>query len=415
VVRLAYLLGTYPTASMTFVRREIRAIEAAGFAIQRFAVRRWDQKLVDPDDIAEEERTTYLLSGGGGTLVGSFLRDVMSRPWAFGPALRALARLIRARRGEVIRHAAYLMQASHLRRLCVRNGVTHLHGHFSANAAAVLTLCRLLGGPAFSFTVHGPDELVDPVSSALGLKVHYAAHVVAISGYCERRIREVSDPADWHKIQVVPCGLPLAQFEPAPFRPSNVLLCVGRLCEQKGQVLIPRAVAQVRHLLPPFEVILVGDGEARGDIEREIATHGVGDIVRLVGWKTNDEVRRMLAQARALLLPSFAEGLPIAIMEAYAMGRPVISTRIAGIPELVDGDCGILFDPSDPAGLPEALKAIFAMSDTQLQDMAAEGRRRVQARHDLDVSAARLITLFGGDRDDSSGPAQCAPIEVVTA
>lgn len=397
---LAYLLNSYPMTSTTFIRREIAAIERAGIPVQRFAVRHWSERLVDPQDMSERGRTEYLLTGKSGRLMGGLARHALSRPRSFGEALDAIGEMQRAAGGGLVRHTAYLAQAIRLRKRCAALGIDHVHAHFSTNAATVAMLCRLLGGPRYSFTVHGPDELEELAANSVTDKVRHAAHVVAISQYCRDRLCAHLPEHLWDRIRVVPCGVDLSDYPETPSPPpmSARLLSVGRLCPQKGQTEIPAAVAAVVPQHPGLSVVLIGDGESRAAIEREITGTATGGRVKLLGWRTNAEVRRRIGETRALLLPSHAEGLPIVIMEAFAMGRPVIATRIAGVPELVDEKCGWLVEPGDAEGLAAAIGAAMAADKTTLAKMGREGRKRVAARHDVDRIAPQLIALFDGAR-----------------
>jgi len=398
-MKLAYLLNSYPMTSTTFIRREIAAIERAGVPVKRFAVRHWAERLVDPQDMSERGRTEYLLSGNVGGLVRGSAAHAIAHPRAFGEAMEAMGELRRAAGGGFIRHAAYLTQAIRLKRRCSRLGITHVHAHFSTNAAAVAMLCRRLGGPQYSFTVHGPDELELLDANSMTEKALHARHVIAISDYCRERLRAHLPDFLHDRIRVIPCGLDLRDYPAAPSPPSMSarLLSVGRLCPQKGQVAIPAAVAQAAAAHPDLSVVLIGDGEDRVAVEREITATGTGGRIKLLGWRSNAEVRRRIGETRALLLPSHAEGLPIVIMEAFAMGRPVITTRIAGIPELVDEKCGWLVEPGDVEGLAAAIGEAMDAGKTLLARMGREGRKRIVARHDLDRIAPQLIALFGSD------------------
>jgi glycosyltransferase involved in cell wall biosynthesis len=211
-------------------------------------------------------------------------------------------------------------------------------------------------------------------------------------------------------VSIAACGLDFRAFPtraPAPAA-QRILVCVGRLCPQKGQIHIPGAVALLRERFPDLRVHLIGDGESRGDIERAIARHGVGDMVMLAGWGSNQQVRDAIKGAKALLLPSYHEGLPIVIMEAFALFRPVITTRIAGIPELVDQTCGWLVEPGDERGLAEAIAQAMTQSHRQLGRLGAEGRHRVEARHDIDVIADQLLRTFGWPTVQQATP--CGPL-----
>ena len=393
-MKLAYLLNSYPMTSTTFIRREIAAIERTGVPVKRFAVRHWGEQLVDPADIAEQARTEYLLTRNIGILLIGALCAAITRPAALIAAWPAWRALLRAAGGGLVRHVSYLLQAIHLQHRCAKLGITHIHAHFSTNAAGVAMLCRLMGGPSYSFTVHGPDELVDPAANAIATKAQHARNVVAITAYCRGRLQEALAPDLHDRITIIPCGIEPADYADAPAPSGGALLCVGRLCPQKGQVEIPAAVAALKDRFPDLHVLLVGDGESRSAIEHAIAQHKVADRVRLIGWRSNEEVRALLRTSRALLLPSHAEGLPVVIMEALASGRPVISTTIAGIPELVDEGCGWLYAAGSTEGLRDAIAAALEASPDRLMAMGAEGRRRVAERHDIDRIAPLLTALF---------------------
>jgi glycosyltransferase involved in cell wall biosynthesis len=393
-MRLAYLMNSYPMTSTTFIRREIEAIEAQGQPVHRFAVRHWDEKLVEPDDVSEQRRTEYLLTGKAPLLIGSALLELMTNPLRLIRMLPLWWHVYRAAGSGFVRHVGYLLQAIRFRRRAASLRIGHVHAHFSTNAATVAMLAGALGGPAYSFTVHGPDELVEPAQNALARKVERAAFVVAITGYARTRT-EREAPGSSSKVRIIHCGLDLADypFEKDP-APAARFVCVGRLCTNKGQTLIPAAVAAVREQFPDILVELIGDGEDRPLVEAEARRHGVERHIRTLGWGTADMVRDRIRASRALLLPSFAEGLPIVLMEALALGRPVITTNIAGIPELVDERCGWIFPPGSVEEIAAALRAALAASPERLAALAQEGRRRVEARHDIQRSAEALLAEF---------------------
>jgi glycosyltransferase involved in cell wall biosynthesis len=280
-------------------------------------------------------------------------REVFCNPRGLLRALSAWIELWRNSRGGFIKHVAYLMEAAYFRQLAGSEHIDHVHVHFGTNATAVALLSRIMGGPSYSFTIHGPDELIDPVQLSFGTKIWHAAFVAAISDYCKKELLRVAPAGHAEKIIVARCAVALEEFaEIGEIVDGNrMLVCVGRQGPQKGQHLIPQAAAQLRKEFPDLKIVLAGDGESRGVVEAAIAAYGVGDIVRLCGWVTNSEVLNLIKRSRALLLPSRAEGLPVVIMEALASGRPVISTTVAGIPELVDESCGWLVPADDQQAL----------------------------------------------------------------
>jgi glycosyltransferase involved in cell wall biosynthesis len=393
--------------STTFIRREIEALEALGLEIRRFAIRTWPVALVDPCDEAERCATEYLLSGNVTGLVTALLREIAGNPIGLGKSLPAWLRL-RRDTGGFVRPVAYLMQASLLRQRARAEGIDHIHAHFATNATAVVMLARLMGGASYSFTAHGPDEFEDPEAMSFEPKIAHSQFVVAISDHCRERLTELGRPEDAAKIHLARCGVALEEFdtvEPGCAGDSQTLVCVGRLCPAKGQILIPEVVAALAPQFPRLRVMLVGDGESRPAVEAAIRAHGVEDRVILRGWAPNTEVRQILRESRALLLPSFAEGLPIVIMEALALGCPVISTRVAAIPELVDENCGWLVAPGDTVALAQAIREALTCSSATLAAKGAVGRERVLRRHDRRVLARMLSGLFAQAADRARGRA----------
>lgn len=395
-MKIAYLMNAYPMTSTTFIRREIEALEILGLPIHRHAVRTWEGKLVDPRDVAEKEQTHYLLAGNVPGLLLASARELFGNPRGLICAMAAWIELFRNSGGEFVRHVAYLMQATYFRQLARSEHIDHVHVHFGTNATAVALLARIMGGPSYSFTVHGPDELIDPVRLSFGAKIGHAAFVVAISDYCKKELLRLAPAGDADKIMVARCALALEEFEDVRENDggSRMLVCVGRLCPQKGQHLIPRAAAELRSEFPDLKIVLVGDGESRAAVEAAITACGVADIVELRGWAANGEVLDLIKTSRALLLPSRAEGLPVVIMEALASGRPVISTAIAGIPELVDETCGWLVPADDQNALVAAIRAALRCPPAILACMGKAGRARVASLHDRRELAVRLYRGF---------------------
>lgn len=182
------------------------------------------------------------------------------------------------------------------------------------------------------------------------------------------------------------------------------MVCVGRFVEQKGHPILIDATALLRDRGVDFELVLVGDGPLRGDLEEQIRAHGLGERVRLVGWQSNEAVRAWLRDSRALVLPSFAEGLPVVIMEALAVGRPVVSTQIAGIPELVrPGETGWLVTPGSVEALAVAIREALEAPVERLAQMGRAGASRVAALHNASQESAVLAGLFRGLKSVSEG------------
>jgi glycosyltransferase involved in cell wall biosynthesis len=395
-MKVAYLVNTYPMASQTFIRREIHALEDLGVDVERFAIRVWGEDLVDERDIEERNKTTYLLSDNTLGLVGGFFKELLVNPIGLFRGLRSTYQLWRRAGEGFVKHAAYLLEAVALRQRMGAAHLRHVHVHFGTNAATVAMLASAMGGGTYSFTAHGPDEFVEPFRYSYDVKIANAAFVAAISSFCRVQLARIGGIEHWDKIEIVPCALDFDEFEKSSegFEGSRPFVCVGRLCPQKAQTLFPDAVEPLSSDFPDLKIVLIGDGDTRDEIERKIAEKGLEKHFELLGWRSNEEVRASLRSARAMLLPSFAEGLPVSIMEAYALGRPVISSYIAGIPELVDASCGWIIPAGDVPALTESLRDCMNKSADELQAMGDEGRSRVESGHDVRKSAQTLHAGF---------------------
>lgn len=396
-MRIAYFINQYPKVSHSFIRREILALERQGVDIQRIALRGWDAELHDAEDLEERDKTRYVLQGGIKGLLKPVMQVLRAQPRRFFATLWLALRM--GWRGDRPwpYHLVYVAEACQVLEWMQAFGAEHVHAHFGTNSTEVVMLSNALGGPAYSFTVHGPEEFDKPQFLYLGEKVQRAAFVAAVSSYGRSQLFRWVDHGHWAKVKVVHCGLERSFHQvdavAAPSAPR--LVCVGRLCEQKGQLLLLEAARRLAAQGVPFEIVLAGDGEMRADIEALIARHGLQAQVRITGWISSAQVREEILAARALVLPSFAEGLPVVIMEAMALRRPVLTTYVAGIPELVrEGESGWLF----PAGAVEELAVAMADCLEQpaeaLQRMGEAAYQRVLQRHDIDTEAAKLASYF---------------------
>lgn len=396
-MRIAYLTNQYPHVRHTFIRREIVALEAHGVDVIRFSIRDSGRDTVDPADHAEYAKTRAILSAGKATLAKTLLAQAFVRPLAFVRALRTAIRLGRRSDRGVLRHIAYLAESALLRKWLAADGASHLHVHFATNPAAVALFCRLLGGPPYSITVHGPEEWDRPEALSLKEKYENAAFVVAVSDFGRCQVFRWTALSFWPRVHVVRCGVDdvFLKSEPEPVADTNKLVLVAGLVEQKGHLLLIQALELVRKAGASFQIVFVGDGPLRAILEREVQQRGLASQVEFAGWQSNSQVREHLRGARALVMPSFAENLPVAMMEALAMGRPVLGTYIAGVPELVQsGVNGWLVPAGNVAATCEAILRLLRMPVDKLSQMGRAGAERVRELHDASKEAARLKELF---------------------
>jgi glycosyltransferase involved in cell wall biosynthesis len=401
-MRVCYFVSEYPAVSHTFIRREIAELEQNDITVLRVSLRRNDRTLVDATDLSERNRTRYILDGRITKFASAFVGALRRDPKALARAGFAAIRMMKRSSRPALVHLAYLAEAIVLARWVIEQDVRHIHAHFGTNGAEVAMLCHLLTDIPYSFTVHGPDEFDRPEYLGLPEKVRHATFVCVVTSFTGSQICRWIPPRAWPKIKLVRCGLD-ADF--LIHRPSSIvsrmqLVTVGRLCEQKGQLVLLGALAVLVREGVPFKMTIAGDGPLRPEIERRICELGLEDHVELTGWLTNSQVRARLRGARALILPSFAEGLPVVLMEALALGRPVVTTYVAGIPELVtDKTCGWLVPAGSVEHLAHAIKQCLNASDALIETMGAAGRKRVLEQHDIVKECGKLADLFRGRID----------------
>ena len=395
---IAYLASRYPQVSHTFIQREVLALRAAGLDVDTFAIRRAQPGEVLSDaDRAEAARTTSLLPVGLPRVLAVHARAFAARP---GRYLRTLARALRLSPGgarATIWQLFYFAEAMLLWDHCEDRGITHVHVHFANVAADVALLASSYGGLSWSLTMHGPTEFADVHQHRLAEKVADAAFVVCISDFARSQVMALLPEAHWDKLDIVHCGVDLADYAPSPDRrhdgPLRVL-CVGRLVPEKGQAVLLEALERLRADGREVRCTFVGDGPSRAALEDGIAARGLGDAAVLTGAVGQDEMRALYRDADVFCLPSFAEGVPVVLMEAMAMRLPVVTTRIAGIPELVtDAADGFVLAPGSVSALADAL-ARLADAPELRRRLGEHGRDTVRAGFDIAAIGPQLAGLF---------------------
>jgi colanic acid/amylovoran biosynthesis glycosyltransferase len=393
-VTIAYLVNQYPQTSHSFIRREILAHESAGVDVVRYTLRRSEADLPDPQDRAERDRAKVVLGVGALGLLASTLGTLVSSPGRFFRALKvAITEGRRSDRG-LFRHLICLMEACVLAKWYARDRIQHVHAHFGTNSTSVATLAHLLSGVPYSYTVHGPEEYDRAPGLGHRAKLAHAKFAVTISEFGRGQLMRWTDPRDWHKIVVVRCGLDDTFLAHAPSSPPDnaTVVCVGRLVEQKAQIVLVEAAAKLKQRGVKINIELVGDGAMRPLIEAVIARHALHDSVKILGWKSAADVRKAYENCRVVAQPSLAEGLPVSIMEALAVGRPVVTTAIAAIPELIETNVnGWIVPPGAVEPLADALEAALKTPTARLAAMGADGRQRVLDRHSAAKEAERLL------------------------
>ncbi|WP_323765908.1 glycosyltransferase [Marinovum sp.] len=393
---LLYLTGEYPRATDTFIQREVAALRAQGLTVLTASIRRTEpEHLVGEEQITEAAQTFHVLEAAKHPLrLARAKLRLLRHPERFFRALRLAWRTapggLRNGLWQMFYFAEAILLADHMQ----RHGVRHLHNHIAKASCTVAMLASELTGIPYSFTLHGPDIFFAPEHWRLDEKIARARFVACISEFCRAQAMIFSDRPDWDKLHIVHCGIDPARYAPSPRGGPPHLTFVGRLAAVKGVPVLLEALSFLREELPELRVTLIGDGAERARLEQDAAALGLAEVVEFAGYRSQSEVAQALKDTDALVLPSFAEGVPVVLMEAMAAGRPVIATSVAGVSELVEhGESGFLVPPGDALKLAEAIRAVLADPDRRAT-MGKAGRARVVAEFDIAKEAVWLGRLF---------------------
>jgi len=393
---LAYLVSQYPAINHGFMLREIRELRRLGWQIATFSVALPDREdaQLSEEEREERQRTRYLKGAAGEALWAVFVY-ALQRPARLVAAIGYSLRLGRPELPLMLRRLLYLVEAVLLGRWVKAAGKRHVHTHYSSTVT--LLMKRLYPELTFSLTVHGPDEVEDPVGFSLREKLREASLVMAISHYAKSQLMRYSEPEEWDRIVVSYLGTPPVEAPKRAERPPGEpvrFLCVGRLAPVKGQQVLIEAAALLKRRGVRFQVSLAGGGPSANALAEAVQRFEVEDCVTLEGRVSDARLQELYQQADVFVLPSFAEGVPGVLMEAMVTGLPCISTGVNGVPELItSGEEGLLVPPADVEGLARAMAALS--QDAALRRRLGEaGRRKVLTQFNLQTNVARLAAVF---------------------
>lgn len=414
---IAYMTSQYARASDTFVRGKVRELRALGFDVRTFSIRKPDAREVVSEEIrAERERTEYVLTREN---IGAIGRATLRSLWRTPGKFAAMARLALRCAGPGIpakaKSFAYMAEACYLAERIRAIGATRLHNQFAEGDAIVAMLIGLLNDIPYSLTIHGPGEFDHPETLARDEKIGRSAFTVTVSDWGRSQILRWIRLADWPKVRIVHCGVGQAFLDapPSPVSSERRLVSVGRLVAEKGYITLIEAARDLAAEGLDFQLAIVGDGPMRGEMERLIAQHRLAKHVLMLGWLSSMQVHREIQRARAFVLPSFAENLPVALMEAGALHRPVITTYIGGIPELFrDGVHGWLVPASSASALKEAMREALTAPAHRLAAMGQAAATAVGQNHDPRVEARKLASLLDPAAFPEALPQSATPIRI---
>ena len=399
---IAYVTGEYPKVSHTFIQREVETLREMGIEVIPCTVRRPAEKtVVGPGQKAEAARTFGIIEAAKSPLrlLAAHGRMIARAPGAWARALRLAWKTRPPGLKAALWQGFYFLEAGVLSDHLLARGARHMHNHFGDSSGSLTMIASEMSGIPYSIMLHGPTVFFETHLWRLDEKVARAAFIACISHFCRSQAMLFSDPAHWGKLKIVHCGLKPEAYQ-ALRRPfSGHVAFVGRLDQVKGVPLLLEAFGRIRARHPQARLTIAGDGPAREMLEvaaRPINEQAGGEAVRFAGYIDEPGVAALLAEADMLVLPSFAEGLPVVLMEAFASGIPVIATQVAGVPELVeDGISGFIVPPGDVDTLAARMDRLLSEPGLAAA-MGARGRVKVAAEHDIRHEMAWLARLFAG-------------------
>jgi glycosyltransferase involved in cell wall biosynthesis len=384
---------------MIFIIREVLQLRALGFNIDVASINASDRNTKGLTDYeADESAKTYYIKphGMAGAARAHFL-TLTRQPGAYLRGWTQVFRLAKFDLAQLFYNLMYLSEALMVGVWMQDKGQQHLHAHLGSQAATVALYVKKVFGMGFSITVHGPDEFYNAPGQYLTEKVIEADFICCISHFARSQLMKLSPYEHWHKLEVARLGVDTSVFLPRPFNPAPEVyevICVGRLAPAKGQHILVAALHELVQKGHKVRLRIVGDGLDRASLERQVQQLAIVDQVVFEGAVNQDRIRALYELADIFSIPSFAEGIPIVLMEAMAMEIPCVTTRITGIPELIrDGEDGLLVAPSDTQALAEAIERL--MNDAPLREkLGKNGRKQVMENYDLAHNVDRLAEVF---------------------
>ena len=397
--KIAYLISRYPAVSHTFILREIMHLKKKGWEVKVASINPPDQPFEKLTGEEREEycKTFYVKQTSLLKIAKDFLLTLVQNPLGFFKGFFYAINLAGLDAKKNLYHFFYFIEAILVGTWMRRNRISHLHVHFANPASSAGLIMTKIFPHSFSITIHGPDEFYDASGYKLKQKIEGANFLCCIGKYARSQLMNLSPISQWPKFEITPMGVDPNVFIPKAFRkdPSCYeLLCVGRLVPSKGQHILLRAIDILIKEGRNIRLHIIGAGPDQGSLQDEASKLNIQSSVVFHGPVSQDEIRKHYQNADIFILASFAEGIPVVLMEAMAMEIPCISTHINGIPELIrNGIDGILVIPSDVQELAGAIGCLI--DNTSLREkLGKAGRQRIIEKYDLHDNMEQVRRIF---------------------
>jgi len=391
-------MSQYPGVSHTFFLNEILELQKQGITVLPAGINSFgNQRQQTEIELSESARTFYPKQISKLTILATCLHIMFLRPAVFLRGLTAALDPGHVPFSRILYSFFYFIEGLLIGDWMEKKDLTHLHIHFAGSVATVGRIVARAFGVSYSITVHGPEEFYDETLSHLELKVRQAKFVVCISHFCKSQIMRWLDAEAWSRLEVSRLGIDAALFPPRIHENTTApieIVCTGRLIIGKGQRLLIEACTRLLQQGHRLHLTIIGDGPDRSGLANLVDRLGVQQHVHFAGATTPEATRNYLAQADIFSLPTFAEGIPVALMEAMACQLPCLTTYIAGIPELItDGVDGLLVPAASIDDLTNAIERLV-LDPALRQRIGEAARARIQRQYSLQPNVAILGEIF---------------------
>lgn len=394
--KIAYLTGEFPRPTDTWIQREISALKEAGSEVDTFAIRRPKQAPVGEEQKTFLQNTTYVIELCKSIkFVTSHGKFKLKSPINYFKTLRLAFKTKRPGTRGAIYQFIYFLEAVVLADELKNRNIDHIHNHFGDASCTVAMLASKLAKIDFSFTLHGPGIFYEPHTWRLDEKINHAKFVACISFFCRSQAAVFADPKDIQKLEIIHCGIEPSKLKAAKHtKDRQQILFIARLAELKGIADLIEAIEKISDQYTNLKLSIIGDGPERKRFEALVKKKELESIIEFKGYLSQSEVASHLSNSDVLVLPSYAEGVPVTLMEALGSGVPVIATQVGGVSELVEDQInGIIIRPGDTNQLAEALKTLIY--NPELRNLYGQkGKEKVLADFNSELEAKKLQNLF---------------------
>lgn len=395
--KIAYLVSEYPAISHAFIYTEIAELRKQGVSVDTFSINLTkNASQLQPLEQAEIESTIYIKAINPIKALFSTVSFLIKHPQRYTKMFMAALSLGKKGLKSFLKGLGYLVESVLLLNELNKRNISHVHNHFGNAAAMVAMISERSGLISYSLSLHGPAIFDSVDSELLEEKIKHAKFIRTISQYCQSQAMKLVPFEYWHKFSIVRCGVDLNHFSCHETNKNEVpvLLCVGRLVSQKAQHILVEASYQLKNQGIEHQLIFVGAGPDLQSLEHLVAQRKLDSVVSFAGAIGQQALIHYYNKADILVLPSFSEGIPVVLMEAMAMKLPVVSTRVAGIPELIESECeGLLVSPSSVGELSDAIQKLIH-NPSLTKEYSDNAFHKVTEHYNASINSIKMAELF---------------------